>query len=194
MAKVIIMMVTRHEYIVGIYFSIIPPWRAGGGRIYTLHNIHVEFPLSWGPFYGLKGAEDQRLCKPGGYLPIKRLTIFPTIYVWRPAALTFGRTLSVSQSTWIQKRTIKSRKSVKNIPKSLPKSPFCDLKGAEVQGVSMLVGCLPIKRLTILPTICVCRPTALTFGQTLHSDAFWLFLVHWGLDKPLLKIQGGHIK
>ena len=28
----------------------------------------------------------------------------------------------------------------------------------------------------------------------LHSDAFWLFLVHWGLDKPLLKIQGGHIK
>ena len=25
MAKVIIMMVTRHEYIVGIYFSIIPP-------------------------------------------------------------------------------------------------------------------------------------------------------------------------
>ena len=32
MAKVIIMMVTRHEYIVGIYFSIIPPWRAGGGR------------------------------------------------------------------------------------------------------------------------------------------------------------------
>ena len=28
----------------------------------------------------------------------------------------------------------------------------------------------------------------------LHSDAFWQFLVHWGLDKPLLKIQGGHIK
>ena len=27
-----------------------------------------------------------------------------------------------------------------------------------------------------------------------HSDAFWPFLVHWGLDKPLLKIQGGHIK
>ena len=26
-----------------------------------------------------------------------------------------------------------------------------------------------------------------------HSDAFCLFLVHWGLDKPLLKIQGGHI-
>ena len=35
MAKVIIMMVTRHEYIVGIYFSIIPPWRAGGGE-----NLH----------------------------------------------------------------------------------------------------------------------------------------------------------
>ena len=31
------------------------------------------------------------------------------------------------------------------------------------------------------------------FEQTLHSDAFCLFLVHWGLDKPLLKIQGGHI-
>ena len=27
----------------------------------------------------------------------------------------------------------------------------------------------------------------------LHSDAFWPFLVHWGLDKHLLKIQGGHI-
>ena len=27
-----------------------------------------------------------------------------------------------------------------------------------------------------------------------HSDAFWPFLVHWGLDKPLLKIQRGHIK
>lgn len=115
MAKVIIMMVTRHEYIVGIYFSIIPPWRAEGGRIYTLHNIHVEFPLSWGPFYGLKGAEDQRACEPGGYLPIKRLTIFPTIYVWRPAALTFGRTLSVSQSTWIQKRKIQSRKSIEKL-------------------------------------------------------------------------------
>ena len=25
-----------------------------------------------------------------------------------------------------------------------------------------------------------------------HSDAFCLILVHWGLDKPLLKIQGGH--
>ena len=29
---------------------------------------------------------------------------------------------------------------------------------------------------------------------TVHSDAFWPFLVHWGLDKPLLKIQRGHIK
>ena len=39
-------------------------------------------------------------------------------------------------------------------------------------------------------------PTLLTLAwQTapLHSNAFWLFLVHWGLDKPLLKIQGGHI-
>ena len=121
MAKVIIMMVTRHEYIVGIYFSIIPPWRAGGGRIYTLHNIHVEFPLSWGPFYGLKGAEDQRACKPGGYLPIKRLTIFPTIYVWRPAALTFGRTLSVSQSTWIQQRKIWSKNEVLFMAWGVPK-------------------------------------------------------------------------
>ena len=36
MAKVIIMMVTRHEYIVGIYFSIIPPWRAEEGGEFTL--------------------------------------------------------------------------------------------------------------------------------------------------------------
>ena len=28
----------------------------------------------------------------------------------------------------------------------------------------------------------------------LHSDAFWPFLVHWGLDKPLLKIHGVLIK
>ena len=33
-----------------------------------------------------------------------------------------------------------------------------------------------------------------TLRGTLHGDAFCLFLVHWGLDKPLLKIQGGHIK
>ena len=31
------------------------------------------------------------------------------------------------------------------------------------------------------------------YNYTVHSDAFCLFLVHWGLDKPLLKIQGGHI-
>ena len=30
-------------------------------------------------------------------------------------------------------------------------------------------------------------------ASAVHSDAFCLFLVHWGLDKPLLKIQGGHI-
>ena len=28
----------------------------------------------------------------------------------------------------------------------------------------------------------------------LHSDAFWQILVHWGLDKPLLKIHGVLIK
>ena len=29
----------------------------------------------------------------------------------------------------------------------------------------------------------------------LHSDAFWPFLFHWGLEKPLLKIHGGgHMK
>ena len=27
-----------------------------------------------------------------------------------------------------------------------------------------------------------------------HSDAFWQILVHWGLDKPLLKIHGVLIK
>ena len=34
----------------------------------------------------------------------------------------------------------------------------------------------------------------MNFNSAVHSDAFWQFLVHWGLDKPLLKIQGGHIK
>ena len=29
---------------------------------------------------------------------------------------------------------------------------------------------------------------------TVHSDAFWQILVHWGLDKPLLKIHGVLIK
>ena len=33
-----------------------------------------------------------------------------------------------------------------------------------------------------------------SFGPTLHSDAFWQILVHWGLDKPLLKIHGVLIK
>ena len=38
------------------------------------------------------------------------------------------------------------------------------------------------------------KPSAFTNRILLavHSDAFCLFLVHWGLDKPLLKIQGGH--
>ena len=35
---------------------------------------------------------------------------------------------------------------------------------------------------------------AIKLGTPVHSDAFWSFLFHWGLDKPLLKIQGGHIK
>ena len=34
----------------------------------------------------------------------------------------------------------------------------------------------------------------LPFGYILHSDAFWPFLFHWGLDKPLLKIQEGSIR
>ena len=56
----------------------------------------IQGNLSRIPFYGLRGAKDQRACEPGGYLAIKRLTIFPTIYLWRPVALTFGWTLSVS--------------------------------------------------------------------------------------------------
>ena len=64
-------------------------------KIWSKNQIDLSsfWSLSWGPFYGLRGAEDQRACKLGGYLPIKRLTIFPTIYVWQLA-------LSVSQNTW----------------------------------------------------------------------------------------------
>ena len=41
--------------------------------------------------------------------------------------------------------------------------------------------------------ICFQSGNVWPLSQPVHSDAFCLFLVHWGLDKPLLKIQGGHI-
>ena len=39
----------------------------------------------------------------------------------------------------------------------------------------------------------LCNSTEFSLSASVHSDAFCLFLVHWGLEKPLLKIQGGLI-